>query len=124
MVALKRIDDPAAEAVVTWLTPEEGGRLSGPPTMPVYATNCAFPLGGESEIHPNWPRDADPSLTIFIQRLGSEVAWSERAWIAFIAPELARPYVRVGVEISVLEGYRLVGRCVVTELLGFAQPSD
>jgi hypothetical protein len=32
MAVIKSIDDPVAHAVVAWVTREQGGRVSGPPT--------------------------------------------------------------------------------------------
>jgi hypothetical protein len=56
---IKHISEPVAIAVVGWLSPQQGGRSSGPPTAPVYAATCIFPLGGDREVHPDWPRGAD-----------------------------------------------------------------
>ena len=38
----RTIDSPLAEAVVRWLPFEQGGRLHGPPNVPVYWATTEF----------------------------------------------------------------------------------
>ena len=49
LAVIRSIDAPAADALIRWLPADQGGRQSGPPTAPVYAADCTFPLGGETE---------------------------------------------------------------------------
>jgi YD repeat-containing protein len=60
---------PAAEAVVSWCSAEDGGRRSGPSTAPVYAATAIFVQGGEQEVQPGWPASAD-QLTILLEETG------------------------------------------------------
>lgn len=114
---MKSIEHPLAVVSITWLTADEGGRRSGPPTAEVYMATCVFPSGDEHELYPDWPRDADPTLSILIQRIGSTEAEEAVANIGFLVPELAIPHLYVGARIDILEGPRIVGRAVVRNLI-------
>lgn len=116
-MALKSIPSPVAVVRITWFPADRGGRASGPPTVPVYATNCAFPLGDDAGLTPGWPRTADPSLTILIERENSIPAMTEMAKIGFIAPDMAAPFIHLGAEILVLEGSTPVATATVERLL-------
>jgi hypothetical protein len=83
------IDDPVATVEIRWISAADGGRRSGPPTAPVYVTTCVFPLGGDAEVQPGWPMNADPAM----------------------------PYIHVGADILVLEGPKPVAHAVVREVL-------
>src|SRR5690606_4782882 len=51
---LENIENPLALATVTWLPPEQGGRRSGPPSAPVYASTTTFRTGDAVESDPGW----------------------------------------------------------------------
>ena len=100
---------PVATAVLTWLTPDEGGRCSGPPNSHLYAATCVFPLGGEAEVQPGWPATADEMFSILLEEIEVLDASNERRYkVGFLAPELAKPYTHDGAELLIMEGPRVV----------------
>jgi hypothetical protein len=114
---MERIESPLAEAVVSWRTPEDGGRQSGPPTASVYMATSAFVLGDDLELMPGWPVTAE-HLSILLQKVHELDDGRWRCVVGFLAPELARPNLRVGAELLVLEGPRTVASaeiCAVFE---------
>ncbi|MDX3767869.1 MULTISPECIES: hypothetical protein [unclassified Streptomyces] len=54
VAAMNEIDNPVASAVVHWRTAEQGGRLSGAPTVPVYMATAVFVLGDDTEVQSGW----------------------------------------------------------------------
>jgi hypothetical protein len=112
---IDNIENPVALISVRWLSAAEGGRRSGPPTAPVYAATCVFPLGGEEQTVPGWPASAS-QISILIQRLEPTPEDEELAKAGFLAPELAWPYLHVGAPILVMEGPKPVAHAVVREL--------
>lgn len=112
---MESIGTPVASAYVTWLPTSDGGRVSGPPTAPVYAANCTFPLGGEPVLVPGWPATAE-KFSVFIQKVGDG---PEKAWLCnldFIAPELVADYLKVGAQMFVMEGPKIVGAATIVEV--------
>ena len=104
---MEKIEKPVAEALVHWRAADDGGRQSGPPTAPVYMATGVFVQGDDREVHPGWPASTD-QLSILLQKTKE---LDERRWlclVGFLAPELARPNLRPGVELLVLEGPRVV----------------
>lgn len=99
---MDRISEPVARALVRWYTAEEGGRGSGPPSAAVYLATTTF--GGPDH------------LSLMLQEVGR--AEDGRRWclVGFLVPGLARPHLRCGVELPVLEGPRVVGVAVVEEV--------
>ena len=98
-----------ATVVLRWRKFEEGGRRSGPPLAPVYVSTCVFPLGGEDEVHPGWPLTSEDQLSILLEEI--EVvgdSYERRYNVDFLVPDLARPYVRSGAQVIVLEGPNIV----------------
>jgi hypothetical protein len=89
--------DFVATAVVRWLSADQGGRSSGPPTADVYAATTVFVLGGERETMPGWPATAD-QLSILIRPTSRSDDRVDVADIGFLAPDLARPHLRVGAQ--------------------------
>jgi hypothetical protein len=86
------IGEPLAEALITWLPPEQGGRRNGPPLAPVYAATTAFADAGPGAPHEQWelgPHD----LSILIEALDPPVDGVHLARIGFLAPDLAAPRV-------------------------------
>jgi hypothetical protein len=114
---ITEIHDPVATVEIRWVSAADGGRRCGPPTAPVYVTTCVFPLGGEAEVQPGWPLDADPMVSILIQRTGRTPDGADLAKIDFLFPDLAVPHIHVGADILVLEGPKPVARAVVREVL-------
>ena len=105
-----------ARAQVQWVSADEGGRQSGPPTAAVYAATAIFVLGGDAEVVPGWPASAD-QLSILMRRVGTSQDGADIADIGFLAPDLARPYLHSGGELLILEGGRVVASARVSEVL-------
>ena len=113
---ISNIEDPLALAAVTWVSAEEGGRRSGPPTAPVYSATAVFKLGHDAEVMPGWPATAD-QISVLLQRVSQPAAPEEVVKVGFLYPELAQSSLRDGAEFLVLEGPKVVAHAVVTELL-------
>jgi hypothetical protein len=112
---IQTITDPVAFAEVSWLTAEEGGRKSGPPTAPVYAATCVFPLGHDAEVQPGWPAAGD-ALSILLEAVNTAADGSGTYKVDFLARDLARPYLHRGTEVLVMEGPTVVARAVIGEV--------
>lgn len=112
---LENIDTPVATARVTWLAPEEGGRRSGPPAAPVYAANCTFPLGGEAATIPRWPATVE-KFSLLLQKVGEQPDSTWLCNIDFFAPGLVASYLVAGAPMLVMEGPKVVGRALITEV--------
>jgi hypothetical protein len=117
------IESPLALARVRWRTFEEGGRRSGPPTAPVYAATCVFPLGQDGqdgEVQPGWPGSAD-QLSVLLQHADAD-ADADSAYrlyrVGFLAPDLARPFLRPDARMLVLEGPKVVADGIVEAVFG------
>lgn len=109
------IQAPAAIVHLRWLSAAEGGRQSGPPTVPVYAANCTFPLGGEPETVPGWPATAE-KFSVLIQKVGEA---PDRVWICkidFFALDLVAGLLRNEAKMLVMEGPKVVGHAKVTDV--------
>jgi hypothetical protein len=105
------IASPLAQAIVCWRTSEEGGRRSGPPTVPVYWTTSVFvETAGLPPIV-----EETPTLSIGLERIQTRSDGSWLCKVGFLAPELAAPNLVPGREIQVLEGPRMVASALVTE---------
>ena len=112
---IDNIDAPAAWADVRWFSAAEGGRSSGPPTADVYAANCAFPLGGELELVPGWPATAE-SYSVLVQKLTERDSRRWRCALDFFAHDLVANFVTVGAQMLIMEGPKVVGEAVITEV--------
>src|SRR5438046_4148296 len=104
-MGLTELWEPLATAEVRWVATADGGRRSGPPTVPVYAATAVFRLGGDAEVVPGWPGAAE-HLSILVQRVGVSPEGADVSKIGFLAPDLARPHLRVGAELLIMEGPR------------------
>jgi hypothetical protein len=113
---IKHIAEPVASAVVRWLPPAEGGRSSGPPTALVYAATCIFPLGGDREVHPDWPRGAE-HFSILVEEVEKLPNDDRVCKVGFLAPDLALPFVHPGAEVLVMEGPKIVANAVIREVV-------
>lgn len=119
-MAVLEIKNPMAIVHIRWLSTEEGGRKTGPPSAPVYAATAVFRLGDESEVMPGWPATAD-QMSILVERAAAVADGIESGRIGFLVPDLARPFLRVGAEVLIMEGPRVVADATVIELL--AEPN-
>jgi hypothetical protein len=118
---IDNLETPAATALVVWFTPEQGGRLSGPPTAPVYAANCSFPLGGESETVPGWPATAE-KFSLLLQKV--EIT-DDGAWLCkidFMARDLVADYLAPAAPMLVMEGPKVVGQATIEDV--YLRPGD
>lgn len=120
---INEITDPAAWADVRWRSAADGGRKSGPPTTPVYAANCTFPLGSEADLLPGWPATAE-KYSLLLQRLqvGDDGTWL--CALDFLARELVVEYLVVGATILIMEGPRIVGDGILTRVHKSLAPAD
>jgi hypothetical protein len=113
---IEDIVEPAAFAVVRWLSPAQGGRRSGPPAAPVYAATCIFPLGDVHEVHPDWPRGVE-QLSILLAEVERLPNDDRVCKVRFLVPDLAQPFLHPGAEILVMEGPKIVGNAVIREVV-------
>jgi hypothetical protein len=113
---IREIANPAAYASVSWLTPEDGGRRTGPPTAAVYASTCVFGLGGEAEVMPDWPESAD-QLSILLQEVSVEDGNVRLCKVDFLARELAREFLYPDAQIVILEDPRIVANAIVRQVM-------
>lgn len=111
------LQNPVAIATIRWVTASGGGRSSGPPTAPVYATTSVFKQGEDAQVQPGWPQTADPKLSILIERFETLPDGDDLARIGFLFPDLAIPYMHVGAELVILEGPKVVAHALVREML-------
>jgi len=114
---IKQITEPVAFAVVRWLSQEEGGRRSGPPTAPVYAATSVFALGNDHEVYPDWPRGAD-HFSILLEEVESLPGGDHLYKVDFLARDLAEPFVHPGARLLVMEGPKVVARAEIQKVVG------
>lgn len=115
LAVIDHIATPVAIVVVSWLGAEQGGRRSGPPTAPVYAANCTFPLGGEEELIPGWPATAQ----LYSLLLQKREEFADGTWLCsvdFFARDLVAPYLKRGASMYVMEGPKVVGFATVQDV--------
>lgn len=112
MAVVEKIESPVAEAVVRWCGADEGGRRSGPPSAPVYMATAVFVLGDDVEVQPGWPASAD-QVSILLQKTGELDDGRWHCLVGFLVPELARPHLRLGAELLVLEGPHTVATACI-----------
>lgn len=113
---IEEITEPVANAVVTWVTPEMGGRSSGPPSGPVYAATSVFVHGGDAEVQPGWPAGAD-QLSILLQGTDTLPGGAWLCKVDFLARDLAGPFIHPGAVLLVMEGPRVVATAVITAVV-------
>jgi hypothetical protein len=113
---IEEIKDPVASVSIRWVSADQGGRRSGPPTAPVYAATAVFALGDDASVRPGWPATAD-QISILVQRQGELSDGSDGAVIDFLAPELAQPFMHRGAGLVIMEGPKVVAHATVTEVL-------
>lgn len=116
---IENIADPVAQAVVTWVTAEMGGRVSGPPAGPVYAATSVVVDGADAEVLPGWPATAD-QLSILLQEIESLPGGARICMVDFLARDLARPFVRPGATFLIMEGPKVVATAVISDVIGEA----
>lgn len=119
---IEHIERPAANVTVVWLPASEGGRASGPPTVPVYAANCAFPLGNDVEVMPGWPATAE-KFSLLLQKIDERPDGIWFCNVGFLAPDLVAPYLSPGASMLVMEGPKVVGTATIHEVF-IAEPGD
>jgi len=99
---------------VVWLTPEQGGRLSGPPATPVtedYAATAFVP-----------PSTARSGLASFVLRVADRIAWAsaaEGAWL--VQQDDVRFAVQPGSVVVVTEGIKAAAYFHVESVRGIEE---
>ena len=114
---MKKIENPVAEAAVSWRSTADGGRRSGPPTASVYAATAVFVRGGDREVQPGWPATAD-QLSILLEETTRQADGTRICKVDFLVPELAFPYLVPGGEILIMEGPRIVASARISCVRG------
>jgi hypothetical protein len=110
---IKQITEPMARADVSWVSPDAGGRRSGPPTADVYAATAIFVMGDDAEVQPGWPSGAQ-HLSILLQRISELTGESGRYKVDFLARELAWPLIHADAELLIMEGPKIVANAKIT----------
>ncbi|MFT3663322.1 MAG: hypothetical protein QM809_18740 [Gordonia sp. (in: high G+C Gram-positive bacteria)] len=105
---IAELESPFALASIRWRSAAEGGRRSGPPTATVYAANCLF--ADDPEVA------GDAYFSVLVQKRSSDAEGVWSAAVDFLARDIARPHVRVGVSFFVMEGPRAVADAEITDL--------
>lgn len=101
---------PPFRGVVVWLTPEQGGRSSGPPATPEdqdYTATAYVP-----------PTTLEDGLASFVLRVVDRTAWRSEAsggWL--IVPNEGSHWIDVGSLVAVTEGPRVVAYFHVHEVV-------
>jgi hypothetical protein len=113
---IRHITEPMAFAVVRWLSLEQGGRSSGPPTAQVYAATCIFPLGDDREVHPDWPSGAE-HFSVLLEEVEGLPNDDRVCKVGFLAPDLARPFLHPGADVLIMEGPKVVANAVIREVV-------
>jgi hypothetical protein len=88
--------------------------------LPTTRTSCStpltiFPLGGDREVHPHWPRGAE-HFSILLEEVERLPDNARVCKVGFLAPDLAQPFVHPGADVLVMEGPRIVGNAVIREV--------
>lgn len=104
-----------ATAVVRWVTADQGGRKSGPPTVEVYAATAVFVRGGEAETLPGWPASAD-QVSILIKPMSRGADATDVAEFSFLVPDRVRPLLHAGAELFVMEGPKVVANAEIVRV--------
>ena len=123
MAVITKIEQPMAIARVSWLSADEGGRRSGPPSAPVYAATCVFLLGDDAEVLPRWPASGD-ALSILLEAVETEDDGSGTYKVDFLARGLARPFLRTDAEFLVMEGPTVVAHAVIKRVTSMGVSSS
>ena len=110
---IKDITSPLAQAVVCWVTPDMGGRRSGPPAAPVYAATTVPVPEDDDGPQPGWPI-GENQTSILIQRTATLPGGAWLCKIDFLARDIAELFVRPGAAMLVMEGPKVVATAVVT----------
>lgn len=114
MIELKT---PLAVVALRWVPESDGGRVSGPPTAPVYAATAAFCPGATDLATTTHVRPDADLLSVLLQRTASLPDGTETANIGFLAPTLAEPLLAVGVPLLITEGPKVVAHATIQEVL-------
>lgn len=89
-----------ARAKIVWLTPEEGGRSSGPPDCEHYAPTVRFRVGPVFD-------DTCEHHSVVID-LSSDPDYPKTAGLHFLVVENVLAHLRIGAGFAVMEGRRRV----------------
>jgi hypothetical protein len=116
-----RYFEPLGSGWIAWLTPDAGGRPNGPPEGSRYAATAVLELGGEREVIPDWPDEAERFSIGF--NLHDEWSTDGRQHVEFdfLARELVLDRLRAGSHLLILEGWQVVAEL---DVLTLQLPSD
>lgn len=105
----RRIIEPLAEIRIRWLSAQEGGRRSGPPSVATYASTCRFSLGTEfgGEL---W----SPQVSVLLEHVEGSTGLYQ---LEFLVKAAGMSYLRAGALLEVMEGPKSVGVGEVVRLI-------
>lgn len=106
-----------ALARVLWLSEQEGGRRE-PPPGPSYAATAVFEHGGDVELIPGWPAEAE-HFSVLLDFDETTKERESRAKVDFMARSLVADSLVPGSIFLVMEGSRPVARALVYETFDF-----
>lgn len=112
---IEKIENPIAYAIAAWVSPDMGGRRSGPPSGPVYAATSVFVQNEDSQVHPEWPLGVD-QMSILIEQSGVLPGGAWQCKIDFLARDLAEPFIHPGAAMLIMEGPKVVATAVITSV--------
>jgi hypothetical protein len=81
----------------------------------VDAATAVFPLGEDVSVQPGWPGSAY-QISILVQRCGTSREGIDEARIGFLVPDLAKPHLKNGARILIMEGPKVVAQVTVVEV--------
>jgi hypothetical protein len=98
---------------------DDGGKLSGPPSGPVYAATAVAVLGGDADVLPGWPATA-PQFSIVLEFDAAPIEgdWSPTRVRALVEGAPGSEALEPGAELLVMEGPRDVARLVLDQEVG------
>lgn len=82
--------------------------MSGPPTATVYMATTMLVHDSDPGAHPGHPTSTE-HLSILLQQAAQLENGHHRWLVGFLVPELARPWLKPGAELPVLEGPHTIG---------------
>ena len=95
---------------------QHGGKLSGPPSGPVYAATAVAVMGNDAEVLPGWPASAPQfSVVLEFDTPPLEAVWSPARVRPLVDGAPGTEALVPGAELLVMEGPRDVARLVLDQ---------
>jgi hypothetical protein len=104
-----------AKARVKWLGPEEGGRVSGPPTGATYSPTVVF--DATLDAVGTLSSTEGPEQFSVVMGIDDTVELTTVVRLRFLAPDLVASHIFPGSQFLVMEGPTPVGQAKITALL-------